>query len=42
MLNPFFYEQLGEYEYVCIMQLDVFLLNDDFDFWIKQPFDYIL
>ena len=41
MLNPSFYEQLGEFEYVCILQLDVFLLHDDFDFWINQPFNYI-
>jgi Protein of unknown function (DUF5672) len=41
LLNPGFYRQYGQYEFMLILQTDAVLLRDELDFWCDQPFDYV-
>ena len=41
LLNPNFYRHYASFEFLCILQTDVYLFKDDFDHWIKEPWDYI-
>ena len=41
LLHPDFYRHYASFEFLCILQTDVFLFKDDFNDWINQPWDYI-
>lgn len=41
LLNPSFYEHFLGHQFLCIIQLDVFLLKDDFQKWEAMPYHYI-
>jgi Protein of unknown function (DUF5672) len=41
LLNPAFYQQFIDYEFMLILQTDAILLRDDLDYWCGQPFDYV-
>ena len=41
LLHPNFYRHYNAYEFLCILQTDVYLFKDDFDNWTNEPWDYI-
>jgi len=41
LLNPSFYQQFSDYEFLLILQTDAILLRDELDYWCAQPFDYV-
>jgi hypothetical protein len=41
LLNPDFYQQFADYEFMLILQTDAIILRDDLDYWCEQPFDYV-
>ena len=41
LLTPGFYEYFIDFEFLCIVQTDVFLFSDDLNYWIRQNWDYI-
>lgn len=41
LMNPGFYRQYVNYEFMLILQTDAILLRDDLDYWCSQPFDYV-
>lgn len=41
MLDFNFYIKFANYEFLLILQPDAILMNDNLDFWINRPFDYI-
>ena len=36
-----FYDMFSEYRYLYILQLDCYLMRDEFAFWATQEYDYI-
>lgn len=41
LLEPQFYKQFVDYEYMLIYQLDAFVFSDRLDYWCEQGYDYI-
>lgn len=41
LLQPQFYRHYASFDFLCILQTDVYLFQDDFDHWTGQPWDYI-
>ncbi|MDA7743784.1 hypothetical protein N8891_06150 [Flavobacteriales bacterium] len=41
LLTPGFYENFIDFEFLCIVQTDVFLFSDDLNYWLNQNWDYI-
>ena len=41
MLSKVFYNSFSDYEYILICQTDVFVFEDQLDYWCNQGYDYI-
>lgn len=41
LLSEAFYERFLDYEFMLILQTDVFLFRNDLAAWISRPFDYV-
>lgn len=41
LLSEFFYERFSAYEYILIVQLDVFIFRDELMDWCRKGYDYI-
>jgi hypothetical protein len=41
LLSKPFYAAFSNFEFLLIVQPDVYVFRDDLDYWITQPFDYI-
>jgi Protein of unknown function (DUF5672) len=41
LLQPAFYEQHAQHEFMLILQTDAIVLRDELDHWCAQPFDYV-
>ncbi len=41
LLDPAFYEQFIDHEFMLILQTDAIVLRDELDLWCAQSFDYI-
>lgn len=40
-LNPQFYAMFSDYEYMCIIQTDAYVLKTNLDDWLNMDYDYI-
>ena len=41
MMSRSFYERFSSYDFILILQTDAIILNDDLDYWMNEPYDYI-
>ena len=41
LYSPRFYSEFSQYEYILICQLDVVVLRDDLDFWLRAGYDFV-
>jgi hypothetical protein len=41
LLDPAFYEEYGNYDFMLILQTDAMLISQEIDQWLHKPFDYI-
>lgn len=41
LLREDFYLRFARYEFMLLLQPDAIMLNDDLDFWMNRPYDYI-